>query len=59
MSTMAIPKGNPHTSVPGICPVSRTPEQMFTPAVQGIETAHLQQANALVCGRKIFLDPLS
>jgi hypothetical protein len=40
-------------------PLSRTREKIFTPAVQGIQNAHLQQANASVCGRKIPLDPLS
>jgi hypothetical protein len=35
------------------------PKKMSTPAVQGIESAHRQQGNALVCGRKIFFDPLS
>jgi hypothetical protein len=39
--------------------LSRMREKMFTPAVQGIKNAHLQQPNASVCGRKISLDPLS
>jgi hypothetical protein len=40
-------------------PLSRTREKIFTPAVHEIKNAHLQQANASVCGRKISLDPLS
>jgi len=40
-------------------PLSRTRENIFTPAVRGIKNAHLQQANASVCGQKISLDPLS
>jgi hypothetical protein len=40
-------------------PLSRTREKIFTPTVQGVKNAHLQQANASVCGRKISLDPLS
>ena len=38
-------------------PLSRTREKIFTPAVQGMKNAHLQQANASVCGRKISSDP--
>jgi hypothetical protein len=41
------------------CPLSRTPGKLFTPAVQGIKNAHLQQANALVRERRISLNPLS
>jgi hypothetical protein len=40
-------------------PLSRMRKKIFTPAVQGITNAHLQQAHAWVCGRKISLDPLS
>jgi hypothetical protein len=36
-------------------PLSRTREKIFTPAVQGIKNAHLQQVNASVCGRKNIL----
>jgi hypothetical protein len=39
--------------------LSRTREKIFTPTVQRIRNAHLQQANASVCGRNISLDPLS
>jgi hypothetical protein len=39
--------------------LTRTREKIFTPMVQGINNARLQQANASVCGRKISLDPLS
>jgi hypothetical protein len=40
-------------------PLSCMPEKTFTSAIQRLKNAHLQQANALVCGRKISLDPLS
>jgi hypothetical protein len=40
-------------------PLSCTREKIFPPAVQGIKNAHLQQANASVCGRKKSLDPFS
>jgi hypothetical protein len=42
-----------------LSPLSRMRENIFTPAVQGIKNARLQQANASVCGRKISLDHLS
>jgi hypothetical protein len=40
-------------------PLSRIPKKMFTPAVHGFKNAHLPEANASVCKRKISLDPLS
>jgi hypothetical protein len=41
------------------CLLSPPPEKKITLAVQGIKNAHLHQAIALVCRRKISLDPVS
>jgi hypothetical protein len=57
--TMASPWATRIAACSSRSPLSRTREKMFTPAVQGTKNAHLQQANASVCGWKISLDPLS
>ena len=58
-ATMASPWATRISVYSSRSPLSRTREKIFTPAVQGIKNAHLQQANASVCGWKISLDPLS
>jgi hypothetical protein len=58
-ATMASPWATHIAACSSRSPLSRTCENIFTPAVRGIKNAHLQQANASVCGQKISLDPLS
>jgi hypothetical protein len=58
-ATMASPWATRIAACWSRSPLSRTRENIFTPAVQGIKNAHLQQANASVCARKTSLDPLS
>jgi hypothetical protein len=58
-ATMASPWATRISVYSSQSPLSRTREKIFTPAVQGIKNADLQQAHASVCGRKISLDPLS
>jgi hypothetical protein len=58
-ATMASPWATRIAACSSRSPLSRTSEKIFTLTVKGIKNAHLQQANASVCGRKISLDPLS
>jgi hypothetical protein len=58
-ATMASPWATRIAACSSRSPLSRTREKIFTPMVEGINNARLQQANASVCGRKISLDPLS
>jgi hypothetical protein len=58
-ATMAPPWATRKAACSSRSPLSHTREKIFTPMVQGINNARLQQANALVCGRKISLDLLS
>jgi hypothetical protein len=57
-ATMASPWATRIETCSSRSPLSRTREKIFSPTVQGIKNAHLQQANASECGRKISLDPL-
>jgi hypothetical protein len=59
MSNHAMPMGNSHTGVLVTTSAFTYTRKMFTPAVQEITNTYLQQANALVCGRKTSLDSLS
>jgi hypothetical protein len=59
MSNRDVPMGNPHISILVTKSAFTYARKIFTPAVQGIKNAHLQQAHASVFGRKISLDPLS
>jgi hypothetical protein len=58
-TTMASPWATRIAACSSRSPLSRTREKKLTPAIQGRQNAHLQQANASVCGRKVSLDPLS
>jgi hypothetical protein len=53
------PHGLPHVSVIVTKSAFTFTRKMFTPAVHGMNNAHLPQANASGCGRKISFDPLS
>jgi hypothetical protein len=50
MSNHGVPMGNPHISVLVTKSAFTYTRKVFTPVVQGIKNAHLQQANASVCG---------
>jgi hypothetical protein len=58
-ATMASPRATRIAACSSRGPLSCTREKIFAPTVQRIKNAHLQQANASVCGQKISLDPLS
>jgi hypothetical protein len=59
-SNHGVPMGNPHISVLATkSAFTYTRKKKITPAVHGIKNAHLQQADASVCGWKISMDPFS